>query len=96
MSYHRDEPYVWSDGEHMHLWSNLREDTRYTAGVRIKERIFDEIVIKRFVDMIEEGRVPIAIAQAVRKSGGAKRFLNEMLKAARNKPDADALMGKVE
>lgn len=83
MSYHRGEPYVWesaSDG-FIHIWSNLREDPAYNSGVRIEARIFDEIVVRRFCDMIKEERVPPAILGACKKMGG--KFLNEMLKAAR-------------
>jgi len=90
MSYHRGEPYVWNDGEEMHLWSNLRSgDVGYACAVRIPLPIFDEIVVRRFADLMRERRVPKAILRAVREIGG--KFEQELLKAARQKPEAEVM-----
>lgn len=84
MAYHRVEPYVWDDGEYIHIWSSIDDQPSFKFGVRVDTRIFDEIVVKRLSDMIEEGRVPPAILWAVRKMGG--KYINEMLIAARKPP----------
>lgn len=82
MSYHRIEPYVWDDGKDMHLWSNIPTgDTGFTNAVTISLRTFDEIVVKRFLEIVREERVPDQLIRAVGKTGS--KFHKEMFKSLR-------------
>jgi hypothetical protein len=72
MSYHRGEPYVWSDGSEMHLWSKLRdgnEAREYPCGVRIDTDVFDEIVVRRFLELAIDRRLPPGLAAAAIQAG---------------------------
>lgn len=88
MSYHRGEPYVWSDDADMHLWSNLREgETRYASAVRIDLATFDEIVIQRFCELVRSKRTPLAIVRFADSLGSI--FEGEMMAAYRAKPEGE-------
>lgn len=85
MAYHRGEPYIWDDGNEVHIWSNLREgETGYHSSVRVDGRIMDEFALRRFSELVEENRVPPQILAAIRKMGG--NWKDEMEKYARKKP----------
>jgi hypothetical protein len=60
-----------------------RADRTHASGVSIPQRVADEYVVMRFVEMLIEGAVPDAIDRAVRKYGRRSLVENaERLRAA--------------
>lgn len=84
MAYHRVEPYVWDDGETVHVWSHRSDgETGWKHSIPIDGKIFDEVCIKRLGHLILEGRVPEQLHRFIRKMGG--NWQNEMFKALKCK-----------
>lgn len=69
MSYFRGEPYIWSDGERLHLWTTAADGTlnhdTYTAGVEIPEATMDQFAVMRFAELLELGLAGKTIAEAL-------------------------------
>ena len=69
MSYLRGEHYVWSDGEHLHMWvpaaAPLCENMEhYGAGISIPEHLADLLAVMRFAELLASGRASAAIESA--------------------------------
>lgn len=69
MSYFRGDPYIWSDGERLHLWATAADDTlnhdAYAAGVDIPEATMDQFAVMRFAELLELGIAGKTIAEAL-------------------------------
>lgn len=69
MSYFRGDPYIWSDGEQLHLWTASAyvpfNDEAYAAGVEIPEATMDQFAVMRFAELLELGIVEKTIADAL-------------------------------
>lgn len=47
MAYLRGDPYVWSDGKRLHIWSNSPKDGDRISGVSVSEDEFLQISIEK-------------------------------------------------
>jgi len=69
MSYFRGDPYIWSDGERLHLWTASSyvpfNDEAYAAGVQIPEATMDQFAVMRFAELLELGIAGKTIAEAL-------------------------------
>lgn len=69
MSYFRGDPYIWSDGEQLHLWTTATDGTLnhddYAAGVEIPEATMDLFAVMRFAELLELGIAGKTIAEAL-------------------------------
>lgn len=69
MSYFRGDPYIWSDGERLHLWTTAADDTlnhdAYAAGVEIPEATMDQFAVMRFAELLEMSTAGKTIAEAL-------------------------------
>lgn len=69
MSYFRGDPYIWSDGERLHLWTASAyvpfNDETYAAGVQIPEATMDQFAVMRFAELLELGIAGKTIAEAL-------------------------------
>ena len=80
MSYTKGSEYIWSDGEHLHLWSEMGLDqwqsmVQYTdkpnaSGVQIPESIADQFAVMRFAELLKAGRASLVAEQALSQWGG--------------------------
>lgn len=80
MSYMRGETYIWSDGDHLHLWSRKGMDHWQTiegyqgnptaSGVQIPEPLADEFAVMRFAELLRLGEAISAIERALSNWGG--------------------------
>jgi hypothetical protein len=69
MSYFRGDPYIWSDGEQLHLWTASAyaplNDEASAAGVSISETTMDQFAVMRFAELLELGCAGKTIAEAL-------------------------------
>ncbi|WP_066262392.1 hypothetical protein [Hydrogenophaga flava] len=75
MAYTRGTTYIWSDSEHLHIWSERGLDhwpqmEQYqgkpsASGVQIAESIADEFAVMRFAELVASGEVEAVIARAL-------------------------------
>lgn len=68
MSYSRGDTYLWSDGEHLHLWTSLPyspANEAYAAGVSIPEPIMDMFATMRFAELLHAGKARAAVETAL-------------------------------
>jgi len=80
MSYTRGETYIWSDGDHLHLWSEVGMDhwpemeayagKPTASGVKIPEEIADEFAVMRVAELLAMGELPAVILRALGKWSG--------------------------
>jgi hypothetical protein len=80
MAYMRGEPYIWSDGEKLHIWSKSGNDgwadmeglhgIAEASGVALNEQHADEFAVMRFAELVHEGRLQVTIERALRQWGG--------------------------
>jgi hypothetical protein len=80
MSYTRGEPYIWSDGEQLHLWSESGMDgwpqmeayagKPKASGVQIPEVVADEFAVMRVAELLAMGNLPNVIERALGKWSG--------------------------
>jgi hypothetical protein len=80
MSYTRGDPYIWSDGDHLHLWSTTGRDNWQTvegyadnpnaSGVQIAEPLADEFAVMRFAELLRLGQASAAIDRALQNWSG--------------------------
>jgi len=80
MSYTRGETYIWSDGDHLHLWSESGMDNwpameAYAgkpgaSGVQITEEIADEFAVMRVAELLAMGELSGAVQRALSKWSG--------------------------
>jgi hypothetical protein len=69
MAYFRGDPYIWSDGERLHLWLASghvpANDEIYVSGVSIPETTMDQFAVMRFAELLQLGTAGKAIADAL-------------------------------
>lgn len=80
MAYTRGEIYIWSDGTHLHLWSETGMDdwpamegyegNAAASGVQIPEPVADEFAAMRFAEILASGRAVDVIERTLRHWGG--------------------------
>lgn len=71
MSYLRGEPYVWSDGSYMHIWSGMT-DKGWEQKAKMWVEDFDALVLMRYAEMTEAEKDDMrahALARAVGNHG---------------------------
>ena len=79
MAYMRGEPYIWSDGEKLHIWSQSGNDgwsdmeslqgIAEASGVALNEQHADEFAVMRFAELVREGRLEATIERALQQWG---------------------------
>jgi hypothetical protein len=77
--------YVWGDGHKTHLWPRLdQEKHAYTSpavedidgypgfgpGIAIADKLFDEIVVIRYAQIVREGRLAKTLKRIHKKGSG--------------------------
>jgi len=77
MSYMRGDPYVFVSGydneEYINIWSKQRtpdDDPPYLTKNYISLDKFDELVVMRMAELIDEGKLEATITRAVKNNGG--------------------------
>ena len=80
MAYLKGEPYVWSDGEKLHIWSINGNDgwseiegmygIPEASGVALAEKHADEFAVMRFAELIKEGRLSSTIERTLQQWSG--------------------------
>ena len=80
MAYTRGEIYIWSDGTHLHLWSESGMDDwpnmeRYqgnpaASGVQIPDTVADEFAVMRFAELLASGDAAAAIERTLQNGSG--------------------------
>jgi hypothetical protein len=80
VAYTRGTTYIWSDSEHLHIWSETGQDhwsqiEQYQAkpnasGVQIAETIADEFAVMRFAELVASGEVAAVVARALSNWNG--------------------------
>ena len=80
MAYMRGEPYIWSDGEKLHIWSKSGNDgwseneslhgINEASGVALDEQHADEFAVMRFAELIKKGLISSTIERAQQRWGG--------------------------
>jgi len=80
MAYTRGDPYIWSDGDFLHLWSVTGRDHWQTiegyvdnpeaSGVQITDAVAAEFAVMRFAELLQLGEAAGAIERALRNSSG--------------------------
>jgi hypothetical protein len=75
VAYTRGETYIWSDGEHLHIWADTGMDDwaqmeRYqdmpdASGVQISEPLADELAVMRFAELLASGDVADVVTRAL-------------------------------
>ncbi len=87
MAYVRGSTYIWSDGEHLHLWADNGLDhwqsTEYgdkpnASGVQIAETIADQFAVMRFAELVRTGKLDEAIDQAIAQGNFGSAALTEV------------------
>jgi hypothetical protein len=83
VAYIRGSTYIWSDGEHLHLWAEDGLDGWQSmeqfsgkpnaSGVQIAEALVDQFAVMRFAELVKAGRVKsvMEVALAHGNFGGA-------------------------
>ena len=98
MAYIKGSTYIWSDGEHLHLWSETGLDHWQSmeayqnkpnaSGVQISEESIDEFAVMRFAELVKLGTVANVIDRALSHEnfgGQALLELAQELKAIRGR-----------
>ena len=67
MAYMKGEPYVWSDGDELHIWSKSGNDgwseneslhgIAEASGVALDEKHADEFAVMRFAELINSDSI---------------------------------------
>jgi len=80
MAYTRGDPYIWSDGERLHLWSDTGNDgwsemeayseNSSASGVAIQESKADEFAVMRFAEIVQSGELASVVARTLSLWGG--------------------------
>jgi hypothetical protein len=75
----RGEPYVWSDGEKLHIWSKSGNDgwsdmeglhgVAEASGVALNEQHADEFAVMRFAELVCKGKLKATIERAIEQWG---------------------------
>ena len=75
MAYFKGSPYIWSDGTHLHLWSDdglddwqsmeAYVDLPDASGVQIDETVMDQFAVMRVAELLENGTLLSVIEQAL-------------------------------
>ena len=79
MAYTKGDPYIWSDGEKLHLWSVSGNDgwseiegyfdNPAASGVAISQAVVDEFAVMRFAEIVKSGELSGVVARALLKWG---------------------------
>ena len=79
MAYMRGEPYIWTDGEKLHIWSKSGNDgwsdieglngIAEASGVALDEQHADEFAVMRFAELVQEGKLQVTIERALQEWG---------------------------
>jgi hypothetical protein len=75
VAYTRGATYIWSDSEHLHIWSETGLDhwseiEQYqgnpsASGVQIAEAVADEFAVMRFAEILLSGEVSAVVTRAL-------------------------------
>lgn len=69
MAYMRDDYYVWSDGENLHIHDRSRGDEAHEDHVTIPDKVFEELATMYYLRMTESEREKAA-KRAYKNHGG--------------------------
>ena len=68
MAYMRGDPYIWSDGDRLHIWTNRREsDTGYNSAVSISSEEFKKLTMRHFAQLAEQADLPPNLRRVLEK-----------------------------
>ena len=80
MAYTKGSTYIWSDGEHLHIWaeqglddwqSMLQYEGKPNAsGVQISDAIADQFAIMRFAELLKSRQGAAVMQQTLAQWGG--------------------------
>lgn len=103
MSMMRFPVYVWGDGRRWHLWPRQGQEKHaytspaveyidgypdFTPGIAISEKLFDELVVIRFAQIVREGRLQ-KVLKRVRKKGSGNFGTWDVFEAMGDDPLGD-------
>lgn len=80
MSYTRGHTYIWSDGEHLHIWSESGMDqwpemeayagNPKASGVQLHEEIADEFAVMRVAELLKSKELSAVVERALKNWQG--------------------------